>query len=264
MRFVSLALMMTAAATAGAAPAQVGDPGVRAMQPGPDQATQGDFGTLQISTTDPEQLHKDWAQPTEGVRIATQDQATRNQPIFSFIVFRACKAGADGNCHVSVRFETLDPRGKPYDAGGEAPIWDLPPPPSGRLQLSEGGLGLRIEDGEALGQYRVIARTTDHVAGITLTTEGTLTIVEAPRAGGWSAVANPAGDPDIRAAAQAMLAKLPAGHAGLDTIVTAQRQVVAGTNYRLILRLTDGDKWTALVWHKLDGSFVVSDPSRVQ
>jgi hypothetical protein len=40
--------------------------------------------------------------------------------------------------------------------------------------------------------------------------------------------------------------------------------VVAGTNYRLVLVLTDGSKWDALVWHKLDGSFVVSDPGQVR
>jgi len=39
---------------------------------------------------------------------------------------------------------------------------------------------------------------------------------------------------------------------------------VAGTNYRIVLFLTDGSKWDAQVWHKLDGSFVVSGPSQLR
>jgi hypothetical protein len=263
MRYL-LSLALLTAATAAPAQWQVTNPQGGAIRPEADHAAQGDFGTLQISTTDPERLQKDWAQPTAGVNIATQEQATRNQPIFSFIVFRGCKAGADGKCHVATRFDILDPRGKPYGAPIQAPVWDLPPPPIGNLQLGEGAAGLRIEDGEALGNYRVVARTTDHVADITLTTERTLTIVEAPRAGGWSAVARAADDPGVAAAAQAILVRLPAGHAALVGIDMALRQVVAGTNYRLILRLADGNRWSAVVWHKLDGSFDVSDPSRVQ
>ena len=134
----------------------------------------------------------------------------------------------------------------------------------------EGDIGLNgtdvltIENGEALGQYRVIALTTDEVAHITLITQQSLTITEAPLAGGWSAVADPDHDADTRRAAEAMLAQLPAPHAALTQVETAVRQVVAGMNYRLTLRLTDGQRWTALVWRKLDGTYQLSQPAQVQ
>ena len=75
--------------------------------------------------------------------------------------------------------------------------------------------------------------------------------------GGWSPAA--VADADVRAAAHAMLAKLPVKHAKLRRIETAQRQVVAGTNYRLTLRLANGARWSGTVWHKLDRTYAVSD-----
>lgn len=235
-----------------------------AIKPGLNTASQGEFGTQQISTTNPEALQRAWAEPTRGVEIATQESATRNQRISVFVIFRGCQADTDGNCHITTRFETFDPAGKPYGTPAEGPVWDGPPPAPGNLQLGNSGLGLRIEDGEQLGKYRVIARTTDRVANISLATELTLTISEAPRTGGWSAVATPDDDRDVRAAAAAMMTHLPAGHAALAQVTTALRQLVAGTNYRLTLRLADGSKWGALVWHKLDGSFVVTGVAQVR
>jgi hypothetical protein len=223
-----------------------------------------DFGAQQVSTTDPAALQRAWAQPTPGVQISTQQMATSNQLIFTFMIFRGCTADMDGNCHVWARFEIFDPAGKPYSKPAEGAVWDGPPPMSGNMQLGGSGFGLLIEDGEQLGKYRVVARTTDKVANIGLATEAIVTIGEAPRAGGWGAVAAPNDDAGVRAAAEAMVKRLPVEHAKLKQINTAQRQVVAGTNYRITLVLTDGSKWDALVWHKLDGSFVVSDPGQVR
>lgn len=263
MKYVILPALLIVA-TPATAQWQVHDQNGWAAKPGPEYAAKSEFGTHQISTTDPEMLQKVWAQPSPGVDISTQDEATRNQPIFSFVIFRGCKAAADGNCHVSTRFVILDPKGKPYGKMSKAPIWDMPPPPKGNLQLGQGASGLRVEDGEMLGKYRVIAHTTDNVAKITLTTQQILTIREAPLAGGWSSVQNPDSDPEIRAAATAVLGQISIGNAKLLRVEKALRQVVAGTNIRLTLRLVDGTRWGALVWHKLDGSFEAQAPSRVQ
>lgn len=61
-----------------------------------------------------------------------------------------------------------------------------------------------------------------------------------------------------------MVSELPAGHAPFAKVAVALRQIVAGTNYRLTVSLADGNKWSALVWHKLDGSFVVSGLAQVR
>lgn len=138
------------------------------------------FGAMQIATTEPDQLEHEWAQPTPGVHLPAQDEAARNQRIFTYITFGGCRAGPDGNCDVTARFDILDPQGKPYGPPQEALLWNHLPMPPGNLQLGQAAVGLQVEPGKPLGKYRVIAHTTDHVANITLTTEQTLTITEAP------------------------------------------------------------------------------------
>ena len=81
--------------------------------------------------------------------------------------------------------------------------------------------------------------------------------------GGWRPIPAPAADPDVRAAARAALTKLP-HHARLRRIESAERQVVAGMNYRLVLRLSNGQRWSATVWRKLDGGMVVSGVERLR
>lgn len=85
-----------------------------------------------------------------------------------------------------------------------------------------------------------------------------------PIAGGWSAVDKPAADPAISAAAQALVAQLPGKHPRLRRIESAQSQVVAGTNYRLVVRLTNRTRWSATVWHTLQDTYQVSDIKRLR
>ncbi len=266
MRLVSSLAALSLAATSAHAqrPWQLTDAQGNPIPPGLSFASQDDFGAQQISTTDAPALQRAWAQPTPGVQITTQQMATRNEKIVSFVIFRGCKADVDGHCHVWVRFEIFDPAGKPYGTPAEGAVWDGPPPAPGNLQVGDSGYSLLLQDGEPLGKYRVVARTTDKVAHISLATEATLTIGEAPRTGGWSEIAAPNDDAGVRAAAAAMLKRLPVENPRLQQIHNAQRQVVAGINYRIVLYLTDGSKWDAQVWHKLDGSFVVSTPSQLR
>lgn len=261
---VALALLLAATAAHAQWGWQLRDAEGNAILPGLSAATQDDFGVQQISTTDAAALQRAWAQPTPGQQVSTDSRATRNQKIVNFMIFRGCKADMDGNCHVTARFEIFDPAGKTYGTPAEGAVWDGPPPAPGNLRLGDNGYSLRVQDGEPLGKYRVVARTTDKVANISLATEAILTIGEAPRVGGWSAVASPDNDAGARAAAAAMVKRLPVDHATLKRIDSVQRQVVAGTNYRLTLVLTDGSKWGALVWHKLDGSVVVSDLTQLR
>ncbi len=74
--------------------------------------------------------------------------------------------------------------------------------------------------------------------------------------GGWQS-ADP-GNEQINAAAHFAAGQMPPGHGGLADIVSAETQVVAGTNIHLVLRLADGSRWKATVWHRLDGTFVLT------
>lgn len=227
-------------------------------------ARSGDFIAAQLSTTDPKALTDAWAQPTAGVELATQHETTRHQPIHIFVVFAGCKVDAAGKCHVSARFEIIDPEGNRYDRTDGVVLLDGVPPPKGNFALGAASLGLRIEDGEALGTYTVRVATTDQVAGLTLNTSDTFTVKEAPIVGGWKEVPNPATSAELRGPVRAMLARIPRKKPKLAKIESAQSQVVAGTNYRLRIRLKDGTRWEATVWRKLDRSFEVSGIGQVR
>lgn len=82
-----------------------------------------------------------------------------------------------------------------------------------------------------------------------------------PLAGGYTKVA--LNEPDVISAARAALPHITRKHSQLRRVVSVERQVVAGLNYRLILLLNDGSRWRATVWQKLDRSYEVKIVTRV-
>ena len=84
----------------------------------------------------------------------------------------------------------------------------------------------------------------------------------APMPGGWSEVA--ANTAELRAVAKFVVPRLPRKKPRLLKIEGGERQVVAGTNYRIVLQLTDRSRWRALVWHKLDGSYALTRFERIK
>ena len=72
--------------------------------------------------------------------------------------------------------------------------------------------------------------------------------------GGWSEVPAATLQADVGPLARFAVAQLPRPHAALRRIVGAERQVVAGTNYRMLVVLKDGKRWRLVVWRKLDGT----------
>ena len=152
----------------------------------PDKAlaSSGGFAVQQIATLDSDGLIERWSQPTDGVFIESSSIVVRNQPIFTYIVFTGCKPDKAGACNVTAVFKMFDPKRKPWGSQPDTPIWvGLPAPAHGILQLSANALGMVVEDKDALGEYRVTADVTDHVAGITLHTAKVLTAVAAKQAG---------------------------------------------------------------------------------
>jgi hypothetical protein len=70
-------------------------------------------------------------------------------------------------------------------------------------------------------------------------------------AGGWITMSPHA--PELRPVLDAALRAIPR-RAPLRGIFRAERQVVAGMNYRLILVLADGGKWRVTVWQHPNGT----------
>jgi len=144
----------------------------------PNTATSGDFAVMQFATNEPERLMADWAKPGAGASLSMTTETPRNRPIVTFILFRGCRGDADGNCNVTVDYETIAPSGKRYDQTKGAEVWvGRRPPPGNALQLSASAYGMVFEDKDALGGYLVRATVTDHVSGVTVHTEQKLTVV---------------------------------------------------------------------------------------
>jgi hypothetical protein len=147
----------------------------KAAAPLTNVARVGDFSVMQIATTEPDRLMSDWLKPSAGVNVGTASAVHRNQPVVTFIVFSGCQADASGACNVTADFDTFTPSGEVYDQTRGAKVWvGHRAPPARAVQLSEGGLGLRIENKDALGIYTIRATVTDHVSGATLKTSQTI------------------------------------------------------------------------------------------
>ena len=69
--------------------------------------------------------------------------------------------------------------------------------------------------------------------------------------GGWSA--SPI-TPDVTGAANFAARQMAAADVTVDSISDVETQVVAGTNYRFEMNLSDGQFVKVAVWKKLDGS----------
>ncbi len=243
-------LLLTASTVLQAAPA------------GPSSsARQGSFAVEQIATLDAAALIKGWGKP--GARDALQTTTSRNQPLHTFIALSGCKADAAGQCNVVANFLILDPAGKRYSDAEGISLYRGAPPPGGRPALGTATLGLKVKPGEALGPYVARIETIDRNAGITLRTEQVLMVAEVPLVGGWKPVPNPARAAELSGPIQAMLAEISSTPVKLAQILSADKQIVAGTNYRLRVRLTNGKAWQAVVWRKLDGTYRVSEVAQV-
>jgi hypothetical protein len=70
----------------------------------------------------------------------------------------------------------FDPSGKPFGEQLNRPVWvGLPPPESHTIELSTVYLGMVVEDKDPLGTYRILTSITDHVSGVVLNTEMSIT-----------------------------------------------------------------------------------------
>ena len=144
-----------------------------------NSSTSGNFFVLQIATTSPDQLKAEWQKKTATVSLTTTTHVTRHQPIVTFIIFKGCRGDASGNCNVTVDYHLVGPDGKTYGERKMAEVWvGHPPAPNLNLQISPSGFSVSFENGDPLGVYRLRAAITDHVAGVTLDTEQSLTVTK--------------------------------------------------------------------------------------
>lgn len=143
------------------------------------EAQAGDLRVIQLWSTDPARFMEAWAGPTPP-QLDITTQTRRNLPIQQFILYANCRQDAAGNCHLAARVEIAAPDGSAY---GEPLEFDALPPgpgaPPGSIGLAPGAMGMRIEDGEQLGTYRVTLSLTDRNAGVTAVSRVSLRVEEA-------------------------------------------------------------------------------------
>jgi hypothetical protein len=143
----------------------------------PSRASADGFGVQMMITDDHEGFWKAWEGPTPP-QLSVTSRTERGKPVHAMLVFSGCKAGADGNCNVTADFDITAPDGSSYGKQMSAQVWKLPPAPDYNLQLSEGSIGFSVEPSEMLGQYKLKARVTDHVARIALAVEAPVQVAE--------------------------------------------------------------------------------------
>lgn len=135
------------------------------------EARAGNLHIVQLWSDDQQRFLREWAQPTPP-RLTTTSRATRNTPIYQFIIFDSCQADDAGNCSLSAVLTMTDPDGLPYGETFRFPVWDNQPAPAPKLlTLSPAGIGITVEDDEKLGTYTVRLAVTDDHAQVTATTE---------------------------------------------------------------------------------------------
>jgi hypothetical protein len=143
------------------------------------EARAGDLKILHLWSLDPEGFLQAWAGPTPP-HLPTASRTARNQPIQQFILYGNCAVDRDGNCRLSARVDITAPDGTPY---GEPLIFmampPAPPVPRDVIGLTPNGIGLTIEDGEQLGEYRIDLALTDENAGVTARSTVHIEVVEA-------------------------------------------------------------------------------------
>lgn len=131
------------------------------------EASAGELRIIHLWSRDPDQFMTAWRGPTPP-NLPISSIMERNQVIQQFVLYANCTRNEAGECHVSATVDIFAPDGTRY---GDQLAYDVVKGANtaapGNIGMAEGGIGLRVEDGEQLGRYRVELRASDHVSGLT-------------------------------------------------------------------------------------------------
>lgn len=143
------------------------------------EAAAGELRVIHLWSRDPDGFMAAWSGPTPP-KLPTSSRMERYEPIQQFVLYANCTRDTEGQCHVTASVVITAPDGTPYgDPLAFEVVKGLATVPPGNIGLATGGIGLRVEDGEQLGRYRVELAVTDHNAGVTATSTVHLEAVEA-------------------------------------------------------------------------------------
>jgi hypothetical protein len=174
-RWVLLATLMT-----GSPPAREADmwrkDGVL-IPDRPNMKSERGFGA-QLFLTASEQFFDDWEKP-QTPHLPLLTDAERNVPFFTVIMFVNPQLDGGGKAHVTCDITVRKPDGSIYGRELNVSGWEGPySTPANHLQLTTGGMGIRIEPHDPPGTYVVEVIVRDNHRKVALPLKTTFTVSE--------------------------------------------------------------------------------------
>ena len=168
-----------AAKPAASKPKPVAKPRVPAVPkpapPPPNVAQKNGFGVMQVSSDDTTRFIAAW-KVGNGPK-ATVTRTVANKPLFVLLIFQGCKPDTEGKCDIAADFVITRPDGTTNEDNKGIVVWNKAAPVDPKKPtIGDGALGYGVDDEGPFGDYKVVATVTDKVAGVSVTTEQTLTI----------------------------------------------------------------------------------------
>jgi len=136
------------------------------------------FGVMQVAASDAAKFIAAWK-----IGNGAKNESTRtvaDKPLFTLLIFRGCKANADGKCDIAADFVITRPDGTTNEDNKGVAVWSKAAPTDPKQPtIGDGALGYGVDSEGPFGDYLVVATVTDKVAGVSVTTQQTLTIAPA-------------------------------------------------------------------------------------
>jgi hypothetical protein len=145
----------------------------------PHGVTVDGFTVSLVDTDDRDGFFRAWMAGSAALPVT--GRAVRGRPLAAVVIFEGCRAGADGNCHVTGRFTYVRPDGSVY---GEidSELWSSPPSRNGSALPSPGGPDLVVDPEDPMGTWTLRVRVTDAVRGATVDAEARIVVDTPPAA----------------------------------------------------------------------------------
>lgn len=136
----------------------------------PDRKSVKGFGAHLLIIENPRAFIEEWQKP-ETPKIDPVSEVKRGVIIGAFVLFAGCKPDPQGRCNSEVDYTIYKPDGTIYAERKGEPLWKEAPPPGTNIQLSRAILGIRMEQNDPDGDYKVKAKVTDLNAQISFELE---------------------------------------------------------------------------------------------
>jgi len=136
----------------------------------PDRKSVNGFGAHLLIVENPRAFIEEWQKP-ETPQVNPVSEVKRGVLLGAFVIFAGCKPDPEGRCNSEVDYTVYKPDGTIYAERKEQPLWKEMAPPGTNLQLSNAILGIRMEENDPVGVYKVKAKVVDLNAKISFELE---------------------------------------------------------------------------------------------